>query len=177
MPRIVSGKFGGRVLVAPKGSATRPTQDRTKEALFSILGNISGMSAIDLFAGTGSLGLEALSRGADPVAFVELAKAPLDALEANIKTLGVEDNTIVYSCMVEEALSRLRPADLILMDPPYAYAATDEIIEDIFSRGLLLPKGTLVVETSAKRVLRVPEGVTMRSERRYGDSKLVLFTL
>ena len=173
MPRIIAGKFRGRVLVTPKGDATRPTQDRTKEALFSILGgDFSGRSAIDLYAGTGSLGLEALSRGAEPVTLVESFAVALRAIETNIAALGVSEDVIVFPYAVEVAIKRVRPADIIFMDPPYALEGLDDIIAEIFERKVLKPGGVLVVETSAKRVLLLRDDVQIRSERKYSDTKL-----
>jgi 16S rRNA (guanine966-N2)-methyltransferase len=175
MPRIVAGKFRGRVLGAPKGDATRPTQDRTKEALFSILGgDLTGLSAIDLYAGTGNLGLEALSRGAAPVTLVESSALALRAIEANIAALGVSEDVIVFPYAVEVALSRVRPADLIFMDPPYALEGLDDVIAEIFALKVLKPGGVLVVETSAKRQLVLTDDMQVRDERKYSDTKLVL---
>lgn len=174
MPRIIAGKFRGRVLVTPKGDATRPTQDRTKEALFSILGgDFTGKSAIDLYAGTGSLGLEALSRGAEPVTLVESFSVALRAIETNIAALGVAEDVIIFPYPVEIAIKRVRPADLIFMDPPYALEDLDDVIDAIFELKVLKPGGVLVVETSAKRELRLRGDVRVRDERKYSDTKLV----
>lgn len=174
MPRIIAGKYKGRLLVAPKGDATRPTQDRVKESLFSILGGqLDGQSVIDLFAGTGGLGLEALSRGASNVVFVENGGPALKALRANISSLGVDDDVVIMPLEVERVLPKLQPADLILMDAPYAYDGLVEIIEHIFQAGLLNAGGLCVVETSAKRKLELSPHIAIDSERRYGDTKFL----
>jgi len=173
MPRIIAGKFKGRVLQTPKGDATRPTQDRTKEALFSILGgDFTGLSAIDLYAGTGSLGLEALSRGAEPVTLVESFAIAIKTIEANVALLGASEDVIIFPYPVEMALNRLRPADVIFMDPPYNLKEIDEVIDMIFELKVLKPGGVLAVETSAKRELLLRPDVRIKDERKYSDTKL-----
>src|SRR3954464_12918408 len=101
--RIIAGRLGGRTLVAPHGRGTRPTSDRVREALFSILGDLSGAEVLDLYAGTGALGLEAISRGAARATFVERARPALVALRANIDKLGVSSQCEVLTTTVERA--------------------------------------------------------------------------
>lgn len=178
MPRIIAGKFRGRELATPKGDATRPTSDRTKESLFSMLENklsFDGIAVLELFAGTGSLGLEALSRGAGLVVFVENDGPALKALRTNIEKLDVDDDVIVMGLEVEKVLPKLQPVDLVFMDPPYAYDTLPEIIDHLFESGTLNPGGVCVVETSAKRTLKLSPAVGLESERRYGDTKLWFF--
>jgi 16S rRNA (guanine966-N2)-methyltransferase len=120
--RIVGGQFGGRRLVVPKDSRVRPTADRVREAWMSILGDtLTGARVLDLFAGSGALGLEALSRGARWVTFVELNAASLAALKQNIATLGVNDSTTVYRGDAIRYVERLpeRAFEVVLADPPY----------------------------------------------------------
>src|SRR5262252_9250396 len=105
MPRVIAGRLGGRTLVAPPGMATRPTSDRVREALFSILGDLEGASVLDLFAGTGALGIEALSRGASHATFVEKARPALRALLQNLEKLEIGSKAEVLSISVERALS------------------------------------------------------------------------
>jgi 16S rRNA (guanine966-N2)-methyltransferase len=121
--RIVAGELGGRRLHAPRGSGTRPTTDRARESLFARLGPIDGLDAIDPFAGTGALGLEALSRGADSCLFGETARAALVSLRANIAELGVEDRARVVRLDARRLLLAEAEAGrrygLVLLDPPY----------------------------------------------------------
>jgi 16S rRNA (guanine966-N2)-methyltransferase len=120
--RIVGGRFGGRRLVMPKDSRVRPTADRVREAWMSILGDaLEGARVLDLFAGSGALGLEALSRGADSATFVELNPPSLHALEQNIAALGVADAVTVHRADAVRFAERLPPGafDVVLADPPY----------------------------------------------------------
>src|SRR5689334_3768381 len=107
MPRVIAGRLGGRTLVAPAGASTRPTSDRVREALFSILGDIEGATVLDLFAGTGALGIEALSRGASHATLVENARPALRALAQNLETLELGPKARVLPMSVERALSAM----------------------------------------------------------------------
>src|SRR4051794_11126701 len=116
--RVVAGRYGGRTLRAPRGAGVRPTADRVREALFSILGPLEGQAVLDLFAGTGALGIEALSRGASSCVFVDVETRPV---QANLDALGIDAQV-----RRGRALSALRPGDqydLVLLDPPYRDAA------------------------------------------------------
>jgi 16S rRNA (guanine966-N2)-methyltransferase len=121
--RIIAGEWRGRKLTAPKGDATRPTADRTRETLFSMLtsrlGDFDGLQVADLFAGSGALGLEALSRGAASCLFVEQDRPALDAIRANITTLGARDKARVEAGSATQLRAAPQPLDLIFADPPY----------------------------------------------------------
>src|SRR6185503_5667213 len=121
--RIIAGTWRGRPLAAPPGQATRPTRDRAREGLFSMLqsrlGSFEGLSVADLFAGTGALGLEALSRGAGHCTFIEKDRQALAILRRNIDRLGAGDRADVRAQAVEHAPPPAAPFDLVLMDPPY----------------------------------------------------------
>ena len=123
--RIIAGQWRGRPIIAPKGDATRPTADRMREALFSMLasrlGSFEELSVADLFAGSGALGLEALSRGAASCVFVEQDRAAVDALKANIAKLGAKADVRAQSVLALPPATK--PYDLILMDPPYGTGA------------------------------------------------------
>ena len=176
MPRIIAGEFKGRVLRSPKGNQIRPTLDRVKESLFSILGHdLSGKYVIDLYAGTGSLGLEALSRGAAHAVFVEKEHGPLDAIKANVEALGLRERVTVIPLAVLRVIPSLPAADLIFCDPPYALADLDEVIAALFLSGKVKPAGTLVLETRAKRAVQTPPNATLFDERVYGDTKLLFY--
>jgi 16S rRNA (guanine966-N2)-methyltransferase len=169
--RVIAGRYGGRRLKAPTGAATRPTADRVREALFSILGDrVAGARVLDLFAGAGTLGLEALSRGAAEATFVESAPRALAALRANLEALG-EDAKVVRG----DALRWLRGAsagarqyDLVFLDPPYRRAAElGEELSDLLPP--VLAPGALVVAESDRRA-PLELNITATDERRYGDT-------
>ena len=155
MPRIISGRAGGIPLVAPKGQDTRPTADKTKEALFSILAPlIPGCSFLDLYAGTGQIGLEAASRGAQEVVLVEQARAGLEAIAANLAKTRLEDVTHVLrssaATAVRQLLAQGRTFDLVFLDPPYRQAIQDfeRLAPDLSL--LLAPGGRIILEHDSK---------------------------
>ena len=166
--RVIAGTLGGRRLVVPRGQATRPTAGRVREALFSMLGEIDGAVVLDLFAGSGALGIEALSRGAQRATFVERAPAALAALRANIAALGLGGRA---SVVAGDALAALRVADnydLVFLDPPYATAAG---LADALSRDLpaaLAPGARVVSESDRREPLAL--SLPLARERRYGDT-------
>ena len=182
--RVISGRFGGRTLVAPAGAATRPTADRVREALFSVLADVEGNAVLDLYAGTGALGIEALSRGATRATFVENARHALRALRQNLDALELGDATTVLPIAVERAL-RTPPwregFDLIFLDPPYAVirgghfrAALAKAVE----RGLtpsLRPGGRVVLEHASAQNAPPVSGITLEETRVYGDSALSFY--
>jgi 16S rRNA (guanine966-N2)-methyltransferase len=162
--RIVAGEFGGRRLAAPADSRVRPTADRVREAWFSILGaSIAGARVLDLFAGSGALGLEAISRGAARAEFVELNRASLAALDANIASLDVADRTAVHRGDALRFAGRLAAGafDVALADPPY----TADFAERLVALFRKVPfAGILAVEHRADRVVDGDE------TRRWGDT-------
>jgi 16S rRNA (guanine966-N2)-methyltransferase len=176
LPRIIAGQFKGRVLKSPKGNQIRPTLDRVKESLFSILGSeLSGRYVVDLFAGTGSLGLEALSRGAEHVVLVEKEHGPLDAIRENIAALGVRDRVTLIPLAVLRVIPSLPKADLVFCDPPYALSDLDEVVSGLFFSKVLKPGGLLVLETRTKRQVACPKSAELVDERVYSDTKLMFF--
>ncbi len=174
--RIVAGAARGRRLVVPKGTDVRPTPDRVKEALFSSLqALVPGARVLDLFAGTGALGLEALSRGAASVTLVERARASLEALEANIAAVGLPGATVVRGD-VRTALSGELPGgpfDLVLIDPPYGLsdAALTTILEALVDH--LVAGATVVVERASRDAAPAwPRALLPGEPRRYGATTL-----
>jgi 16S rRNA (guanine966-N2)-methyltransferase len=177
--RIIAGVARGRTLVVPRGDSTRPTSDRVREALFSRLeheGVLAGARVLDLFAGSGALGLEAASRGAAHVLLVEHAKPALAACRSNVATLGLPGVEIVAS-PVERALSAIpiEPYDLVLADPPYPLSeeALTGVLEALVV-GEWLAEGALVL---VERATRGPEptwppGLVRFDDRRYGETRL-----
>ena len=176
--RVIAGAYRGRTLVAPKGEVTRPTADRMREALFSMLtsrlGSFEELRVADLFAGSGALGLEALSRGAAHCTFVEQDAAAITALRSNIAKLGVERSSDVRIQSVMALGPASQPYDLVLLDPPYATGAGIVALERLFRHGWLAT-GTLVsLETAKTEDDNVAELETLTS-RVHGKAKITLF--
>jgi 16S rRNA (guanine966-N2)-methyltransferase len=171
--RVVAGVYGGRRLQAPRGAATRPTADRVREALFSILGDVETLSVLDLFAGSGALGIEALSRGAARAVFVEYAPQALAALRSNIEALGIgrdraEVRAIDARVAARTARARAEKYDLVFVDPPYRQAdALGRALSESLA-ALLAPGGRLVGESDRREPLTL--GLPVVDERRYGDT-------
>lgn len=178
--RIVAGQWRGKPLVAPKGDATRPTADRMRETLFNMLtsrlGSFDGLSVVDLFAGSGALGLEAMSRGAAQCLFVEQDAAALTALRQNIKALDAHDHTAVRAGSVMELGPAPAPADLILLDPPYGTGAGVVALHRLLRLGWLSAASWAVLETGRKEDVAVA-GLQIAAERQVGRGKLTFLRL
>lgn len=171
--RIVAGEYRGRRLTAPSGEGTRPTSDRVREALFSILGPLAGLRVLDLFAGTGALGLEALSRGAEHATFVERDRRALAALRHNLEALGVPaDAARVHprdaAAFLRDAVRRDDKYDLVLLDPPYRDVDRLAPVLDAGLRPLLREGTRVVAETDRRQPLALD--LPLGDERRYGDT-------
>ena len=175
--RIIAGQWRGRPLVAPKGTDTRPTADRTREALFSMLvsrlGSFDGLRVLDLFAGSGTLGLEALSRGAAHCTFVEQDSAALDVLKANIAKLGAGPHSAVRAQSVTALGPAPAPYDLLLLDPPYGSGAGVVALERCLRLGWIAPGALVSVETAKGEAVEVA-GFTSEVERVHGRAMLTL---
>jgi 16S rRNA (guanine966-N2)-methyltransferase len=167
--RIVAGAWRGRRLVAPAGRDTRPTSDRVREAVFSILGPIEGATVLDLFAGSGALALEALSRGAAHATLVERAPAAIKAIEANVQALraDVDLRRRDVRAFVRDASAAGGPYDLVFLDPPYRDAAG--LGPQLDLTPLLAPGARVVSESDRREPLALP-GLEVTDERRYGDT-------
>jgi 16S rRNA (guanine966-N2)-methyltransferase len=173
--RVIAGKWRGRPLVAPKGEATRPTADRTREALFSMLtarlGSFEDLAVVDLFAGSGALGIEALSRGAKSCLFVEQDGAALDALRANLAKLGATADVRASSVL---ALGPARAApDVILMDPPYGTGAGVVALDKLSRLGWTGPATWISIETGKAETVAL-DGFEIDAERVHGKAKITL---
>lgn len=176
--RVVAGRYGGRRLKAPRGTGTRPTSEKVREAVFGMLGDVTGARAMDLFAGTGALGIEALSRGAEGVVFVERDKAAIGVLRANLTALGVgEEEAAVRREDALDALKRARERketyDLLLIDPPYGRAREWGARLSASLPGLLAPGAILVAESDRRMPLELE--LALHRERRYGDTEIRIY--
>ena len=178
--RIVSGQWRGRKLAAPEGDATRPTADRTRETLFSMLtsrlGSFEGLAVADLFAGSGALGLEALSRGAASCLFVEQDPAAIRAIRANIAALRAQAQTDVRAASVLSLGPAKSPLDLVFLDPPYHSGAGAVALDKLARLGWVAAGTWVSLETAADEEpkLRSFEAV---AERRVGKARLTLLRL
>ncbi len=173
--RIVAGRWRGRTLQAPKGMATRPTSDRVREALFSMLtsrlGGFDDLLVADLFAGSGALGFEALSRGAARCTFVEENREALAALQANARSLGAEADIRARSAAaIGPAHS---PYDVVFMDPPYGSGLGAIALERLRKTGWVAPKSWISLETERGEQVDAP-GYAIDTERRFGKAQLAL---
>jgi 16S rRNA (guanine966-N2)-methyltransferase len=177
--RLTGGLNGGRRLIAPRGQQTRPTAAKVREAIFNILGPPPEGNVLDLYAGTGALGLEALSRGAALAVFVEREHAPLTALRRNIKELGLEARATVVGADVRTGLRRLAAAGArfswVFLDPPYV-KETEGVLAELSGSDLLTPCAVVVLEHDRRN--RPPESVGnlfLTDRRQYGDTELSFF--
>ncbi len=165
--RVVAGSLRGRPIVAPEGEATRPTTDRARESTLNALvslGAVEDAKVVDLFAGSGAMGIEALSRGAASCTFVERDRKALDSIRYNIKTLQLTDNTTVLSGDVMTNVVALRNVDLVLADPPYDFDRWTDLLTVL---NLVLAPGGVVV-TESGREIQPPEGWEAIRSNRYG---------
>jgi 16S rRNA (guanine966-N2)-methyltransferase len=175
--RIVGGSLGGRVLRAPRGAATRPTSEKVREAVFNILGPCEGAHVLDLFAGSGALGIEALSRGAAHATFVDAGKPALAAIRGNLRELGLEDRAAVLA-MDAVAAARLAPPApwrLVFVDPPYASDLAARAVCALDPAGLA-PGAVVIIEHDRRGTPPDTLGSLIRTDqRRYGDTMVSFF--
>ncbi|HEX7751252.1 MAG TPA: 16S rRNA (guanine(966)-N(2))-methyltransferase RsmD [Novosphingobium sp.] len=178
--RIVAGQWRGRKLTAPQGDTTRPTADRTRETLFSMLtsrlGSFEGLRVADLFAGSGALGLEALSRGAAHCTFVEQDAAAIRALRANIAALRAQPQCDVRAGSVMALGPAKEPLDLILLDPPYQTGAGGVALDKLVRLGWIGEATWISLETEAGEELRI-RALEAVADRKVGKAKLTLLRL
>jgi len=173
--RIIAGTHRGHRLVTPKGLDTRPTGDRVREAAFNLIGPVDDASVLDLFAGSGAMGLEAMSRGAGRVVFVESDRAAVRAIEQNLDRLGLRGAVLAQDAVraLRDEAQAGRRYDLVLVDPPYEmYPALQPALARTLPR-VLADDGLLVVETDSRTEPELP--LSLRTSRRYGRARLTLF--
>jgi 16S rRNA (guanine966-N2)-methyltransferase len=181
--RIVSGQYKGKPIVAPEGRSTRPTSDRAREAVFNILEHaawappLQGARVLDLFAGSGALGLEALSRGAAFCLFVETDEAARGAIRDNVEALHLFGCTRIHRRDATDLGSRPAsagpPFDLVFLDPPYAKGLGEKAMEGLAAEAWLAPGAVLVFERGEGEAEFTPQGYELIDERRYGAAKVL----
>lgn len=181
--RIVAGHHRGRKLAAPHGDATRPTSDRVREAIYNVLTHgldveIEGAVVLDVFAGSGALGIEALSRGAAQAIFVDMARPALDAIGANIEAVGEDENATILRRDVRRFGARpagTEPASIAFFDPPYHESMVPPALIAAAEGGWLAPGAHVVIEMAEDENFEVPEKFEALDERRYGKTLVRFF--
>ncbi len=153
--RVTGGAYNGRKLIVPPG-VIRPAMDRMRESLFALLGDVRGCSFLDLYCGSGSVGIEAASRGAEPIVFVEKDRGKRAVLQRNLSF--VDEQTEVYIVPVEHYLRRVKSSfDLVFLDPPFRQRGKLEVLQLIADRGILAPGGMLTIHLSKEEQTSFPE--------------------
>ena len=178
--RIISGQFKGRIIKVPKSKLVRPTTDRNKESLFNYLNNIidfDGIKVCDIYAGSGALGLEALSRGAAEVHFVEKNFVIYKTLQENIDTFGVEDSTKIFKMEAVKftSIGQHERYDLILADPPFFKDDVHTVLENLIGRNYLKEDGLIIIERSIQTKEKDIENFNCEPFKRMGDSLFYKF--
>jgi 16S rRNA (guanine(966)-N(2))-methyltransferase RsmD len=177
--RVTGGRLRGRRIGVPPGRAVRPTADRVRESLFARLGSLDGCHVLDLYAGSGALGIEALSRGAARAVFVERAAPAAAALRANLAALGLEEHARVLRGDAALALRRLARErarfDLALLDPPYGPGGAERALRAVADAAVMAPGGTVVVEASRRHPPGDVAGFVRGDERVHGDTVVVRY--
>jgi 16S rRNA (guanine(966)-N(2))-methyltransferase RsmD len=184
--RVIGGTARGRRLLAPRGLDTRPTSDKVKEALFSILagmlGPFDGSAVLDIFAGTGSLGIEAVSRGADRAVFIDAGREAAAVITKNLETTGFADRGRVFVQDFRAAITRLERAgekfQIAFLDPPYGKGLLAKGLEQLGESTLLDEGAVVVAELSSREEIETAFGSLRQCDRRvYGDTALTFFTM
>lgn len=178
--RVIAGALGGRRLAAPRGSRTRPTSDRVREALFMSLEPFTGLRVVDLYAGSGALAIEALSRGAARADLAESDPGALRTLHANLDAMGLGGHCTVWPLTLPQGLRRMREAlaaaDLVLADPPYGGDVARATLTALGEPGVLATGARVVVEHHVKDAMPETAGALARvRERRYGETQVTFY--
>ena len=181
--RIVAGKFRGKTLTSPSDLSIRPTADRVRESIFNILSSrlgpvFDGVRVLDLFAGTGALGLEALSRGAAHVTFVDMGAEARGLIRDHIEAFGAGGITKLLRRDATDlgTPGSLKPFDLVFLDPPYGQGLGEQALANLAAGGWLAPSATLVFEESAAANVEIPAGFTLDDRREYGAAAVHFLT-
>ncbi len=182
MVRVIGGAAKGRRLALPKKGEVRPTSDFVREALFNILGPQDGKSWLDVYAGTGAVGLEALSRGAEKAVFIESSRSCCEALKANIEKCGFSQKAEVLEMTAEQGIRLLagrgRKFEVIFADPPYSKGLAGAMPGNIEKSGISAAGGMLVVQHSLREGLEIDSGAwNVSDNRKYGDTEITILNL
>jgi 16S rRNA (guanine966-N2)-methyltransferase len=184
MLRIIAGQWRGRPIKAPKDARTRPTLGRVREAIFSMLGEaVEDARVLDLFAGAGSLGFEALSRGARSCLFIDTDRRAVDMIRSNARQLGCDKSARMRRGTLPASLRSARAGDnaagdrfdIVLIDPPYEGDLIAPVLDALAGHGWLAPGAIVAVETRQGETFEVPAGFELLRDRRYGDTQVRLF--
>lgn len=175
--RVIAGIAKGRILHGPKSDRIRPALDKVKGAIFNILYDVRGQKVLDLFAGTGSVGIEALSRGAESCVFVDSSPEALKIIRENLKRTGFEKQAQVVKLELPAGLRQLKTSfDLIFVDPPYDRNLVNPTLKVVVEENQLAPDGIVIVEHSPREVISPDVGLTLSDQRRYGQTFISFLT-
>jgi 16S rRNA (guanine966-N2)-methyltransferase len=178
--RVTTGLYKGRVLRTVDDLSVRPATDRVRQTIFNVLTHrmvMDGCTVLDMFAGSGSLGIEALSRGAAHATFVESGAEAIGWLEANVDMLGCGEQTSILQMDAQQFLQQARgPFDLIFVDPPYAYTGTPGLPDEVFQRGLLAPDGYMLIEHAKDVTFTSTPLYTVGPVKPFGRTIVTFFT-
>jgi 16S rRNA (guanine966-N2)-methyltransferase len=172
--RIVAGTHRGAKIFAPKGLDTRPTSDRVREAAFNLIGPVDGAAVLDLYAGSGAMGLEALSRGAERAVFVESDRDACRTITRNLEKLRVQGAEVACRDVLRFLAAERRRFDLILVDPPYDVVESVAVRLARYLPAVLAQNGLVVLESSSRAEPELPP-LALRTSRRYGAARVTLF--
>lgn len=182
--RIVAGALRGRVLAAPRSASIRPTSDRTREAVFNVIAHahadkLEGARVLDLFAGTGALGLEAVSRGASHCLFIEESAEGRGLIRANVEAFGLQGRTKIFrrDATALGSAGTIFPFDLVFADPPYGKGLGERALASALAGGWLKPDALVVVEEAAATPFAPPAGLRSLDRRDYGDTSVTFCVL
>ena len=182
MLRIIGGNMGGRRIAAPQGRHTRPTSERVREGIFNVLHTLlplEGARVLDLFAGSGALGIEALSRGAAHATLVESHGRTAGVIRSNLERLGIDAQTgRVVTAPVESWLAKPKPGapfSLVLLDPPYEYSAHDRLLALLSSAPAVSGEAVIVLEAARDQAIAPPSSLDPIQTKRYGDTQVSFF--
>lgn len=179
--RIVGGEFRGRALATPRSNAIRPTTDRTREAVFNVLAHnyadeLKNARVLDLFAGTGALGLEALSRGASACIFIEESAEGRGLIRTNVEDMGLQGRTKIFRRDATSlgTVGTIAPFNLVFADPPYGKGLAERALLSAVAGGWLIPEALVVVEEAASSPFLPPSGFSLLDRRDYGDTTVAI---
>ncbi len=172
--RVITGSARGRRLAGPRVAGIRPASDKVKEAVFNILGVLEGLRVLDLFAGSGSLGVEALSRGAEKATFVDSSFQAIQLIEKNLERCQFSKQALVLKLKLPLELGRIGqaniPYDIVFVDPPYDHRLVNATLRRLVREKILAPSGIVVVEHSPREKITSDVGLTLVDERKYGQT-------